>query len=243
MNSSSNNSNLNNININRSGVTNIGGNSNDIAGLIATAAAVQRPGKLSRLLTLNSNFEPANSATRGRRISGQVASSVSSSINIGNSNSGVSPMSSSASSSLATPSSTIDSKVMLKSPDDLIHQSPTEGPGQSPQEKPQSTSNEDGDIEMIGSNSKNIGNDNSNNAAIASDNNGSSSSNSSGEKNNILKMLLNEDDDSLSTIDCKLGPEFHLGEKNEAEPKKSNALLKVNITQVNDDCFNLAKKF
>ena len=35
----------------------------------------------------------------------------------------------------------------LKSPD-VLHQSPTEGPGQSPQEKPQSTSNEDGDVEV-----------------------------------------------------------------------------------------------
>ncbi|KAK7484351.1 hypothetical protein BaRGS_00024356, partial [Batillaria attramentaria] len=109
----------------------------------------------------------------------------------------------------------------LKSPDDSTHQSPTPGPGTSPPEKPQSTSNEDGE---------NSGGD--------------------GEKkdNFILKKLLSEDEDgdppsimdqeissSPQTSGSSSGQQDKNGlDKNEAEPKKpNNVLLKQLLSEEN----------
>lgn len=144
------------------------------------------------------------------------------------------------------------SNIVMRSPDDHLHQSPTEGPGQSPPQKPQSTSNEDGEAEVtngVSSHSNSggrvtggIGGASSNN----SNNNisGGGGGGNIGDRNNyILKTLLSQDDDDEpSMLDASMSsiPLSSMGhtasssdnfnnlvEKNEAEPRKANALLKV----------------
>ncbi|XP_076457101.1 uncharacterized protein LOC143291220 isoform X2 [Babylonia areolata] len=177
---------------------------------VRSSSSGQRPGKLCQLLTQNNTLDPL-----GLRTSSSSAvprpSSTKSSV--------------AAASSMAT-TSPGRSKSGIKSPDDSFHQSPTPGPGTSPPEKPQSTSNEDGDGGVGG------GGD-------------------GGEKkdNFILKKLLSQDDDgelpsimdqeiSSSPLTSGGGPSSSASapassggdgdrDKNEAEPKKTtNVLLK-----------------
>ena len=122
-----------------------------------------------------------------------------------------------------------DSRHTLEmSPADSMHQSPQPGPGQSPPEKPQSTSNDDGD-----------------HGDLVTD----SEKKNSAKENVLLKSLLSQDDDIDDTpvpvstkkrnnSSASQGPEAMAAEtteplsiemdKNEAEAKKpNNILLKV----------------
>ena len=97
--------------------------------------SAQRPGKLCQLLTQNT--------TLGLRSPHSSSSSAPTSA------AAAAPRPSSAKStvSLASPGR---GKAAIKSPDDSFRQSPTPGPGTSPPEKPQSTSNEDGESSGLG---------------------------------------------------------------------------------------------
>ena len=97
----------------------------------------------------------------------------------------------------------VDSMV-IKSPADSMHQSPTPGPGQSPPEKPQSTTH----IEENECNKPKNKDDN---------------------KNVILKQLLSTDDDNeAAPSESRSALEEINPDQNEAEAKKQpNHLLKV----------------
>lgn len=159
----------------------------------------QRSGKLCQLLTQNTNLDQLG--LRPSQMSVQV------------------PRPSSNKSALPSP---LMSKSGMKSPDDCFHQSPTPGPGQSPPEKPQSTSNEDGDGASSGL------------AGLDLDK----------KDNFILKKLLSQDEDpeppTIMDQEISSSPQTIGGvtndrdknnmDKNEAEPKKTNnVLLKVSF--------------
>lgn len=105
---------------------------------------------------------------------------------------------------------------VVKSPADSFNQSPQSGPGQSPPDKPQSTTQND---------------DN--------DNSSTSKSELQDHNNFILKQLLSQEDDGEDDTDSKSGTDTSSKdgsvemEKNEAEAKKpSNVLLKVSTLEV-----------
>lgn len=224
--------------------------------------------RLCQLLTQNTAPEHLHSpasvdgrrSARGHQVAGQIGSALTP-------NSVSSTNTALASSSVGMASLGMDlhrpgsSNSAMKSPDDHLHQSPTEGPGQSPPQKPQSTSNEDGEMEITnvtGIGSSSICSQSSGNARGSGGGSGSSSSmNSSGGvgggTNYILKTLLSQDDDdepsmlepSISSPPISSAghsgssSDFHgLGEKNEAEPRKPNALLKVS----SNSCFVTVSK-
>ena len=229
-----------------------------------------------------SNRRAVAAAARARRASGQIGSTTSSSSarlpkGGNNNNSSNNPVSS---------TNHISGANALKSPlDDHLHQSPTEGPGQSPPEKPQSTVNEDCDMDTTSTSASttsasggggNAGSSNTNSGsgggATITPSDGSSGvggqpsgmggpsssgggslgggggggSNSNDKSINILKHLLSKEDDEemlesnlssptfSSSSTGGQGVEFAAalgnsgsGNKNEAEPKKTHALLKV----------------
>ncbi|KAH9496215.1 hypothetical protein Btru_010515 [Bulinus truncatus] len=193
----------------------------------------QRSGKLCQLLTqcstppeqlhspVSIDSRGRQMGIRGRRPSGQIGSTMPTSSSVSSSNSG-------GISGLASLGMDIHTTNLMKSPDDHLHQSPTEGPGQSPQENPQSTSNEDMDMDM-------------NSGSLMRGAKNSSGLNKMEKGNFILKNLLSQDDDddelpvmesnmtspSTGTRMANSFPEFHGSDKNEAEPKKTNALLKL----------------
>lgn len=166
----------------------------------------QRPGKLCQLLTQNTSLEQLG--PRSLLMSGAVQRSGSNR------------------SAMASPGL---GKSGLKSPEEQLHRSPTPGPGQSPPEKPQSTSNEDGEVILSGQ-----------------------ATEAEKKDNFILKKLLSQEEDSdpptimdheISSSPQTTGPGTNdcdrNMDKNEAEPKKTtNVLLKVTCLLNSLSCYN-----
>ena len=163
--------------------------------------SAQRTGKLCQLLTQNTALDSLG--LRSPHSSASVPR----------------PSSTKSATSLASPGRG-GGKAAIKSPDDSFHQSPTPGPGTSPPEKPQSTSNEDGESSGLG---------------------GNASLEQEKKDNLILKKLLSQDEDGEppTIMDQEISSSPHPStaasssgdrdkDKNEAEPKKTNnVLLKV----------------
>ena len=180
--------------------------------------SAQRPGKLCQLLTQNTSLDPLG--LRSPHSSAAPTSAAAAAPR---------PSSAKSTASLASPGR---GKAAIKSPDDSFHQSPTPGPGTSPPEKPQSTSNEDGESSGLGG------------APAAGCAAGSAGGLEHEKKDNfILKKLLSQEEDGEppNIMDQEISSSPHPSgsaapascggdrdrDKNEAEPKTNNVLLKV----------------